>query len=225
MEAQWLLEEGYRIEDIDRAMKSWGMPMGPLALTDEVGIDIGVEVAGILNRAYGERLPLPQWIGTLPEEGYLGKKNGRGIYRWEDGRRKGPNPEVYALLGLSPVIEEPDPRYLQERMVLPMIDEAARCLEEGVVASAGELDLAMIFGTGFPPFRGGPCRWADTQGLSWVIDTLQRLTTAAPRYAPSDALRRTATAGGFYARFGDIGDGGDGGKEQAEPAVAQTAPR
>jgi 3-hydroxyacyl-CoA dehydrogenase/enoyl-CoA hydratase/3-hydroxybutyryl-CoA epimerase len=216
IEAQWLLEEGYRIEDVDRAMKSWGMPMGPLALGDEVGIDVAIEVAGILHEAYGERLPLPAWIRALPEQGWLGKKSGRGIYRWEEGRRKGPNPEAYELLGLSPSIEEPDPRYLQERMVLPMINEAARCLEEGVVGSAGELDLAMIFGTGFPPFRGGPCRWADTQGLSWVVETLRRLTTVGPRYEPSEALRRTAQEGGFYARFGDAGEGrGIGAREPA----------
>jgi 3-hydroxyacyl-CoA dehydrogenase/enoyl-CoA hydratase/3-hydroxybutyryl-CoA epimerase len=208
VESQWLLEEGYRVEDLDRAMKEWGMPMGPLALTDEVGIDVAVEVAGVLHAAYPERLLLPEWIGKLPEAGYLGKKNGRGIYRWEDGKRQGPNPDAYRLLGLSPSIDEPDPRYLQERMVLPMINEAARCLEEKVVGSAGKLDLAMIFGTGFPPFRGGPCRWADTQGLGWVIDTLARLAGAIhQRYTASDALRRTAEAGGFYARFGGLGEG------------------
>jgi 3-hydroxyacyl-CoA dehydrogenase/enoyl-CoA hydratase/3-hydroxybutyryl-CoA epimerase len=208
VESMWLIEEGYRVEDVDRAMKDWGMPMGPLALTDEVGIDVAVEVAGVLHDAYAERLPLPEWIGKLPESGYLGKKNARGIYRWEDGKRQGPNPDAYHLLDLHPSIDEPDPRYLQERMVLPMINEAARCLEERVVGSAGELDLAMIFGTGFPPFRGGPCRWADTQGLSWIIDTLARLAGAVDaRYTASDALRRTAEAGGFYARFGGLGEG------------------
>lgn len=224
IEAQWLLEEGYRVEDIDRAMKAWGMPMGPLALGDEVGIDVAVHVAQILHEAYPDRLPLPEWLHRLPEEGLLGKKAGKGVYLWEKGERKGPNPDAARLLGLSPVIEEPDPRYLQERMVLPMIDEAARCLEERVVASAGEVDLAMIFGTGFPPFRGGPCYWADLQGLGWVVETLERLTTAGERYAPSDALRRTAEAGGFYERFGDIGEGepirGGGAEVYEEPVPA-----
>jgi 3-hydroxyacyl-CoA dehydrogenase/enoyl-CoA hydratase/3-hydroxybutyryl-CoA epimerase len=92
-------------------------------------------------------------------------------------------------------------------MVLRMVDEAARCLEEGVVATAGELDLAMVFGTGFPPFRGGPCRWADHQGLGWTLETLERFAIAVgERYRPSDALRRTREAGGFYARFGDLGN-------------------
>jgi 3-hydroxyacyl-CoA dehydrogenase/enoyl-CoA hydratase/3-hydroxybutyryl-CoA epimerase len=207
VESLWLLDEGYRIEDVDRAMKDWGMPLGPLALTDEVGIDIASEVAGVLNAAFGERLPLPSWLGGLTGAGFLGKKNGRGLYRYEGRERGGVNRGAYELLGLEPAIEDPDPRYLQERMVLRMVDEAARCLEEGVVATAGELDLAMVFGTGFPPFRGGPCRWADHQGLGWTLETLERFAIAVgERYRPSDALRRTREAGGFYARFGDLGN-------------------
>lgn len=208
VEAQWLLAEGYRIQDVDRAMKGWGMPMGPLALGDEVGLDVAVEVAKVLSEAYPDRLPLPDGLEKLIDKGLLGKKSGRGLYEWEARKRQGPNKEVYALVGVHPSVDEPDPRYLQERMVLPMINEAARCLEEEVVASAGELDLAMIFGTGFPPFRGGPCRWADRQGLGWAIETLGRLARAVgERYTPSDALKRTADAGGFYARFGDLGEG------------------
>jgi len=208
VESLWLLEEGYRVEDIDGAMESWGMPMGPIALNDEVGIDIATEVAGVLHAAFGERLPLPSWLGELPAAGYLGKKNGRGLYRYEGRERGDVDPDAYELLGLEPTIEDPDPRYLQERMVLRMIDEAARCLEEEVVASAGELDLAMIFGTGFPPFRGGPCRWADAQGLGGILDTMDRFASAVgDRYRPSDALRRTKEEGGFYARFGGIGEG------------------
>ena len=209
LESLWLLAEGYRVEDVDRAMERWGMPVGPLALTDEVGIDVAVEVGRVLHEAYGDRLPLPDSFGALPEHGYLGKKNRKGLFRYEKGKRKGVDPEALALLGLDPKIQEPDPRYLQERMVLRMIDEAARCLEEEVVGSAGELDLAMIYGTGFPPFRGGPCHWADRQGLGWVIETLERFAASPAvsrpdRYLPSDALRRTAEAGGFYARFGDV---------------------
>jgi 3-hydroxyacyl-CoA dehydrogenase len=225
IEAQRLLAEGYRIEDVDRAMKDWGMPMGPLALGDEVGLDVAVEVAKVLHEAWPDRLPLPESLEKVVAAGLLGKKSGRGLYEWEARKRTGPNKEVYALAGVHPSVDEPDPRYLQERMVLPMVNEAARCLEEGVVASAGEVDLAMIFGTGFPPFRGGPCRWADTQGLSWVIGTLERLTTVGPRYAPSEALRRTAQEGGFYARFGDIGEkgkagGGPAAEHRPEPAEA-----
>ena len=230
VESLWLLDEGYRVEDVDRAMDDWGMPIGPLALTDEVGIDVATEVAGVLHAAYGDRLPIPSWQGGFAAAGWLGKKNGRGIYRY-DGRERGEvNRDVYALLELSPTIDEPDPRYLQERMVLRMIDEAARCLEEEVVRTAGELDLAMIFGTGFPPFRGGPCRWADRQGLGWVIETLERFAVAVgERYRPSEALRRTKQAGGFYARFGSIAEGkaaapsgeGEGAERAAETVEAE----
>jgi 3-hydroxyacyl-CoA dehydrogenase/enoyl-CoA hydratase/3-hydroxybutyryl-CoA epimerase len=202
-EALWLLDEGYRIEDLDRAMVEWGMPMGPLALTDEVGIDVAAKVARILHEAFGDRLPLPAWFDRVPESGRLGTKNGKGFYRYEGRERKGPDPSVYTLLGLQPRVENPDPGAIADRMVLPMVNEAARCLEEGVVRSAAELDLALIFGTGFPPFRGGLCRWADREGLASAIATLERLESAVgDRFRPSEALRATAAAaGGFYARF------------------------
>ena len=198
-EALWLVADGYRIEDIDRAMKSWGMPMGPIALTDEVGIDIAIEVAHTLNDAYGDRLPLPEWVDRPQEDGRLGKKNGKGFYRYDDGERKDPDPEVYELIGVEPTVEEPDSRTIVDRMVLRMVDEAARCLEEGVVASPGELDLAMILGTGFPPFRGGVCRYADRRGPEEIVRTLETLAKeVAPRYEPSEALRKVADTGGFY---------------------------
>jgi 3-hydroxyacyl-CoA dehydrogenase/enoyl-CoA hydratase/3-hydroxybutyryl-CoA epimerase len=203
VEALWLLDEGYKIEDLDRAMTDWGMPMGPMALTDEVGIDVATKVAHILYEAFSDRLPLPAWLDKAPESGRLGSKNKKGFYRYEGRERKDPDPTVYPLLGLQPRVESPDPGMIADRMVLPMVNEAARCLEEGVVRSAGDLDLALIFGTGFPPFRGGLCRWADQEGLGRVIATLERFESAVgDRFRPSEALRKTAEAGGFYARFG-----------------------
>jgi 3-hydroxyacyl-CoA dehydrogenase/enoyl-CoA hydratase/3-hydroxybutyryl-CoA epimerase len=202
-EALWLLDEGYKIEDLDRAMTDWGMPVGPMVLTDEVGIDVSTKVAHILHEAFGDRLVFPAWLDRVPESGRLGTKNGKGFYRYEEKERKEPDPAVYTLLGLHPNVEDPDPGRIADRMVLPMVNEAARCLEEIVVRTAGELDLALIFGTGFPPFRGGLCRWADQEGLGQIVATLERLETAvSDRFRPSDALRRTAEAGGFYARFG-----------------------
>ncbi len=199
-EALWLLEEGHRIEALDRVMKRWGMPMGPLALTDEVGIDVAVKVAHILHEAFGDRLPLPAWIDRLQEDGRLGAKNGRGFYRYDDGERTGPDAEVYRLLGLEPSIDAPDPQRVVDRTVLRMVDEAARCLDERVVRSPGQLDLAMIYGTGFPPFRGGLARWADQRGLDEIVARLEGFATSVgARYAPSDALRAAAASGGFYA--------------------------
>jgi 3-hydroxyacyl-CoA dehydrogenase/enoyl-CoA hydratase/3-hydroxybutyryl-CoA epimerase len=201
-EALWLLDEGYRIEDLDRAMVDWGMPVGPMALTDEVGIDVATKVAHILRDAFGDRLPLPEWFDRVPKSGRLGTKNGKGFYRYEGRERKDPDPTVYTLLGVNLKVENPDPGAIADRMVLPMVNEAARCLEEGVVRSAADLDLALIFGTGFPPFRGGLCRWADQGGLARAIAILERLqSSVGDRFHPSDALRATAAAGGFYARF------------------------
>jgi len=200
VEALWLLDEGHRIEDLDRAMEDWGMPMGPFALTDEVGIDVAVKVAHILHEAFAGRLPLPPWLDTFAEDPKrLGAKTRSGFYLYEGRKRTRPDPEACRLLGLSPRIEDPDPAVLADRMVLPMVNEVARCLAEGVVASAGDADLAMILGTGFPPFRGGLCRWADSQGVGALIDVLERLAgTVGERYRPSDALRQVAEAGGFY---------------------------
>jgi 3-hydroxyacyl-CoA dehydrogenase/enoyl-CoA hydratase/3-hydroxybutyryl-CoA epimerase len=202
VEALWLLDEGYRIEDLDRAMTDWGMPVGPMALTDEVGIDVANKVAHILHEAFADRLPVPAWLDRLVESGRLGTKNGKGLYRYEGKERKEPDSAVYALLGLQPRVSHPDPGVIADRMVLPMVNEAARCLEEGVVRSAGDVDLSLIFGTGFPPFRGGLCRWADQEGLPRIVDTLERLESlVGDRFRPSKALRATAEAGGFYSRF------------------------
>jgi 3-hydroxyacyl-CoA dehydrogenase/enoyl-CoA hydratase/3-hydroxybutyryl-CoA epimerase len=199
-EAMWLLDEGFRVEDVDRAMLDWGMPMGPLRLGDEVGLDVSAKVGQILHDAFGDRLAFPAWVDHLTENGRLGVKSGLGIYRHAGGKPPAPDPSLYAQLGLRPRHRDPDLAALAERMVLPMINEAARCLEEGIVATPGALDLAMVFGTGFPAFRGGLCRWADSLGLDRVVARLEGHASAlGPRFAPSAALSRLAAAGGFAA--------------------------
>lgn len=201
-ESLWLLEEGYRIENIDRSMTDWGMPVGPLALIDEVGTDVAVKVAHILAEAFGDRLPLPEWADRIVEEGRLGTKSGKGVYLYDGRERQTPDPEIYRVLGLAAPESSLPVTQVADRLVLPMVNEAARCLEEKIADTAGDVDLAMIMGTGFPPFRGGLCRWADEQGLEEVIDVLQSFARdVGPRYRPSSALERTAAAGGFYARF------------------------
>jgi 3-hydroxyacyl-CoA dehydrogenase/enoyl-CoA hydratase/3-hydroxybutyryl-CoA epimerase len=201
-EALWLLHEGQRIEDLDRTMVAWGMPMGPVALIDEVGIDVAVKVAHILSDAFPGRLPLPPWAGELPAPDRLGAKTQKGLYRYEKGRRTTPDPEVYRLIPDGGRGGAADPSRLVDRMVLRMVDEAARCLAEEVVATPNELDLAMVLGTGFPPFRGGLCRWADQQGVGRLVVELERLTAAVgERFEPSPALRETASAGSFNARW------------------------
>jgi len=198
-EALWLLDEGYSIEDVDRAMKDWGMPLGPLALTDDVGIDVAVKVAHILGEAFGDRLPTPEWLDKAGEPGRLGSKTGLGFYRYDGRKRTEPDREIYRILGLTPRVQDPDPAQIAERLVLPMVNEAARCLSEGVVRDPASLDLAMIMGTGFPPFRGGLCRWADAQGLSPLVDLLEEFAESiGPRFQPSESLRAAAESGGFY---------------------------
>ncbi len=199
-EALWLIDEGYRIEDVDRAMTDWGMPMGPLRLADEVGLDVAAKVGHILGDAFPDRLAFPTWLDRLPEGGRLGLKNGRGIYLYEKGKPTRVDPAAVAEIGVAAVRRSPDLATLAHRMVLPMVNEAARCLDERIVDGPGSLDLAMIFGTGFPPFRGGLCRWADGFGLDRLIADLERLATeVGARHEPSPALRRFAAQGGFYA--------------------------
>ncbi len=199
-EALALLEEGVTIPALDRVMKGWGMPMGPITLTDEVGLDVATHVAGILTDAFGDRLRVPEWIGRMVEDGRLGAKVGKGFYRYEGSKRGDVDPAVYPLLGLDAKEENPDPQEVGHRVVLPMLNEAARCLDEGVVASAAALDLAMIMGTGFPPFRGGLCRWADDEGVASLQARMADFgEQVGERYLPSQAFDRVVAGGGFYA--------------------------
>jgi 3-hydroxyacyl-CoA dehydrogenase/enoyl-CoA hydratase/3-hydroxybutyryl-CoA epimerase len=198
-ESGFLLEEGNTIESIDEAMIDFGMPMGPMALLDEVGIDVAAKVATILKEHFAGRIEQSRVVEKLYADHRLGKKGGKGLYFYEDGKRKGPDPAVYKLLGVG----APHPANQEgavDRMVLPMINEAALILDEKIVASAAELDLAMIMGTGFPPFRGGLLRYADSRGLANIVARLNDLTPRhGARFRPSEPLRRLAQRGGkFY---------------------------
>jgi 3-hydroxyacyl-CoA dehydrogenase/enoyl-CoA hydratase/3-hydroxybutyryl-CoA epimerase len=197
-EAMWLLDEGHRVEAIDRALVDWGMPMGPLRLADEVGLDVSAKVGHILHEAFPDRLHFPTWIDRIAEDKHrLGTKSHRGIYRYKDGREQEADPAIYAILNLTPAEGLAPPE--SERLLLPMVNEAARCLAESVVEGPGPLDLALVFGIGFPPFRGGLCRWADNEGLPTIVHRLEALAAErGPRLAPSDALRQFAARGGFY---------------------------
>jgi 3-hydroxyacyl-CoA dehydrogenase/enoyl-CoA hydratase/3-hydroxybutyryl-CoA epimerase len=198
-EALRLVEEGAAVEAVDRAMVDWGMPMGPVALVDEVGIDVAAKVAHILAEAFGDRLPIAAGSERVLSSGRLGAKTQRGFYLYRDKRRTVPDPEIPALIGAARTPSSASADQLVQRMVLPMVNEAARCLAEGVVASPGKLDLAMIMGIGFPPFRGGLCRWADGEGLFRLVGELQRLENSnGRRFAPSRELIEMAQVGGFY---------------------------
>ncbi len=198
VEALWLLHEGYPVDEIDRTMEAWGMPMGPFAVLDEIGIDVAVSVARQLGETFGSRLPLPPWIETLVEDGRLGRKSQRGFYHYEGTTRGTVDRDLADRLELQLIPAIHHNREPLDRLTLRMVDEAVRCLDEGVVEDENQLDLAMILGTGFPPFRGGLIRWASRQGPREVLETLERITAGSgDRFHPSDALRRRAERGTF----------------------------
>ena len=197
-ESGFLLEEGNSIESLDKAMVDFGMPMGPMALLDEVGIDVAAKVAGILTEAFGNRMQKSTVVEKLYADGRHGKKNGKGLYVYENGKRKGPDASVYKVLGVR-APHPADAKAVVERMVLAMINEASLILDEKIVASAGELDLAMIMGTGFPPFRGGLLRYADSLGVPYVVSRLDELSSrVGPRFRPNEPLKRLAERDGKF---------------------------
>ncbi|MEO8036493.1 MAG: 3-hydroxyacyl-CoA dehydrogenase family protein, partial [Acidobacteriota bacterium] len=197
-EAGFLLEEGNSIESVDKAMVAFGMPMGPLALLDEVGLDVAAKAGAVLSKAFGERMVPSKAIEKLLADGRLGKKNGKGVYAYAEGKRKDPDPSVYQVAGVGPA-HPADAQAVVERMVLAMINEAALILDEKIVASAPELDLAMIMGTGFPPFRGGLLRYADSLSLTHVVTRLRELAAkVGPRFTPTAPLVRLAESGRHF---------------------------
>jgi len=187
-EAARLVEEGAAIEDVDGAMKRFGFPVGPLALLDEVGLDVGARVSGVLHRAFGDRMRPPAAMATVIESGRQGRKGRRGFYVY-DGAKKRVDESVYALLprGLprTAFVE----REIQERLVFAFLNEAARCLEEGILRSARDGDVGAIFGLGFPPFLGGPFRYLDHLGPRFAAEVLERLAARhGDRFAPAPIL-------------------------------------
>ncbi len=198
-EAGRMLEEGATVQCIDRVLLDFGMPMGPLRLLDEIGLDVARHAGAVMHEAFGERMRPPPSLAGIAEAGLLGKKSGRGFYLYEGEREKGPNEEIAALVGAREG-EGPDEVDIRDRCVLSMVNEAARVLEDGIAADAAAVDLAMITGTGFPPFRGGLLRYADTVGLRNVHARLKAFEASqGPRFEPAPLLRRLAEAGrGFY---------------------------
>lgn len=194
-EALLLLEEGTSIEFLDSAMKKFGYPVGPMALLDEVGIDVGAHVgetmAPVFNARGGKSSTKAQ---ELLDAGYLGRKNKRGMYLYS-GKKKEVNSEVYALFGGSHRTK-PDIDSVQQRMALMMINEAAYCLQENILKSPVDGDLGAILGLGFPPFTGGPFRYVDHVGAQSVVDKLNAFTEQfGPRFKPAGILSDLAKLG------------------------------
>jgi 3-hydroxyacyl-CoA dehydrogenase len=190
-EALQMLLEGVQMEALDKSMELFGMPMGPFALLDQVGLDTAGHVASVLRAAFGERAGATvDVLETLVSAGRLGRKSASGFYRYRNGKRQSTDNEIYNLVGAKDARDVP-PETLQERMILAMVNESALCLEEGVVAQPRDIDIAMVMGTGFPPFRGGLLRYADEIGVPVVADRLSRLAEAhGGRFRPADLFGR-----------------------------------
>ena len=208
VEAGNLFEAGADITDLDEAMLNFGMPMGPMCLLDEVGIDVALHVAKTLAAHYSDRMAIPETLSKMIQAGMLGRKTGRGFYLHHKGKPPQPNAQAASLFRkqAASALSRKD---LQERMVLLMVNEAARCLEEQVVTEPADVDFAMIMGTGFAPFRGGPFRYADTVGVATLVATMDRLAASgSPHFMPCALLRSMAASGkGFYAGSTDSNHG------------------
>ena len=187
-----LLAEGASIEDIDGMAVRFGFPVGPVTLLDEVGLDVAEKVAHVMLAAYGDRLQPSAGVAALVKAGRLGRKSGRGFYIYKDGKKRGVDQSAYELLGVHPN-GGPRPAEILQRLVLGMLNEAARAVGEGVVRSPRDGDIGAIFGFGFPPFRGGPLRHADDLGAARLVGDLERLAERlGSRFAPCEVLQDLA---------------------------------
>ena len=212
LDAAELFESGVAAERIDRALAQWGMPMGPLRLIDQIGVDITVDIANTLEKAYGHRDHVPTILLWLRDQQMLGCKAGAGFYKYE-GKSQSPNETLMQWRrGLHGEPEGPegpkippdwhrDPRLrvdeqrLARRLIFLMVNEAARCVEEKVVDSPEDADYGMILGTGFAPFRGGPLRFAEHFGLNKIVKELERLARTEAKFSPCEILNKHARDG------------------------------
>lgn len=160
-EAMHLAEEGIALADIDNVAVAFGMPMGPVELADSVGLDVALHVSKILGASTGR--PVSETLQKMVDDGLFGRKSGHGYYRWEDGK------------AIKPAAGSDVPKDIEDRLILPMVNEAVACLHDQIVADADLLDAGVIFGTGFAPFRGGPLNYARERGTTAVVIRLNEL--------------------------------------------------
>jgi 3-hydroxyacyl-CoA dehydrogenase/enoyl-CoA hydratase/3-hydroxybutyryl-CoA epimerase len=170
--------------------------VGPLALLDEVGIDVGAKVAKILHQHFGERMAPPAGMAQVLEDGRQGRKNKRGFYTY--GGKKQVDPSVYTLLP-NRRARPFETREIQERLVFAFLNEAVLCLEEGILRFARDGDVGAIFGLGFPPFLGGPFRYLDHLGPRFAVEVLERLQARhGERFKPATLLQEMAQDGASF---------------------------
>jgi 3-hydroxyacyl-CoA dehydrogenase/enoyl-CoA hydratase/3-hydroxybutyryl-CoA epimerase len=203
LDAAELFELGSDAKEIDDALVAWGMPMGPLRLIDEIGVDITIDIADTLEKAFGRRNKAASVLLWLRDGKMLGRKTGSGFYTYE-GKAQTPNESAVAwreklhgdVEGRPASAPATAAEAIANRLIFLMVNEAARCLEEKVVASAEDADFGMMMGTGFAPFRGGPLRFADYYGLKKLVGDMDALTqSAGEKFAPCNLLRQHAQKG------------------------------
>ena len=216
LEAAELFENGVNAQEIDEALLEWGMPMGPLRLIDEIGVDIAVDIANTLEKAYGKRDRAPQILREMQSAKMLGRKSGGGFYKYE-GKSQTPNAGIEKWRGANSVIPSEvegsrdeslkvtrrDPCTalrsgrddVANRLMFLMVNESARCLEEKVIASPEDADYGMILGTGFPAWRGGPLRFAESFGIKKLVEEMEKLARTNEKYVPCTLLREHAQEG------------------------------
>jgi 3-hydroxyacyl-CoA dehydrogenase/enoyl-CoA hydratase/3-hydroxybutyryl-CoA epimerase len=205
-EAAILLGEGARVDDVDRAMTAFGFPVGPFVLYDEVGLEVALHVGENVAQTFAGEVPRASVVGQLVAAGQTGRKAGAGFYLWPKPSSKIPKP-LRSVIKTPPRVPNPtvygstprkdfDEQTIQDRLALLFVNEAIRCLEEGVLASPTDGDLGAVLGLGFPPFLGGPFHYADSMGLSALVEKLQSLAArSGPRYAPASLLVERAREG------------------------------
>lgn len=187
-EAGRLLEEGASIESIDKALVDFGFPVGPITLLDEVGIDVGGKVGAVLAEAFGGRMAPSDAMRRVVAAGRIGRKGGKGFYKYDEGGEKGSVDEsIYEIIGNTR--REIPADEICNRCVLAMVNEAVLCLQDGVLRSPRDGDIGAVFGIGFPPFRGGPFRYVDSVGADRIVQRLEELNARfEPRFAPAELL-------------------------------------
>lgn len=187
-EAAQVLMGGEPIEKLDNALLDFGFPVGPITLLDEVGVDIGAKIMPILINELGPRFKGPDVFDTLLNDGRKGRKSGKGFYVYKGSKKKDVDKSVYKLLKLTPESKLSD-KDISMRCILPMLNEAVRCLDEGIIRSPRDGDIGAIFGIGFPPFLGGPFRYIDQIGIKALVEIMnEHAEKYGDRFAPCDGL-------------------------------------
>jgi len=191
-----LLEEGAGPRAIDKAAVDFAMPMGPITLNDLVGLDTSLYAGRVVNTAFADRAKTTTILDELVKAGRLGQKSGAGFYSYAKGSRGADDPAFAAILQRCRTgNRDIDQEEITERLFLPMLVEASRVLTEGIVRDPADVDMGLILGIGFPPFRGGLLRWADSLGMDKVLLNLKRYEPLGPRFHPTEQMRQLAAAG------------------------------